>query len=206
MAARKGRGVTAPRKTNRGIAAPRKTKRMKARARVASTPRGKPGRSIRGEEFKRGRITPPTKDPYRSSEKQTGGTSCAVCGLVVEEGVWKPPRKSDAADNGRDLCPACRRIRDDYPGGLLKITGRLPEAQRQEILNRARNVAEQEAGGHPLERFMRIAETAGETILYFTGGHVPVRIGKALRRDFGGSLSIRYTPNEKFAIAHWTRE
>lgn len=179
---------------------------MKARARVASAPRGKAARSLRGQEFRRGRITPASKDPYRLPGKLAAGTSCAVCGLVVEDGVWKPPRIAAARFKGRDLCPACRRTRDDYPGGVLKITGKLPPARRQEILNRARIVVRQEADGHPMQRLMRISESSGETILYFTGDHVPVRVGKALRRDFGGRLSIRYAPDQKFAVAHWTRD
>jgi hypothetical protein len=129
-----------------------------------------------------------------------------VCGLQVVDGVWKkPPKYASTQTRGGGICPACRRIRDDYPGGLLKIAGRF-SAHRDEILNRVRIVAQKEAGAHPLQRLMRIEESPGEITLFFTGEHVPVRIGKALRRDFGGSLSIRYAPDEKFAVARWTRD
>ena len=164
-------------------------------------------RMARGEEYRRGKgMRPRTKDPYRPRGKPAGGTSCAVCGLQVEDGIWKAPAAPRARARGRGLCPACRRIRDDYPGGLLKIMGRFSPRSRDEILNRARIVAQQESGAHPLQRFMRIEESPGEITLYFTGEHVPVRIGKALRRDFGGSLSIRYAPDAKFAAAHWTKD
>jgi len=165
-------------------------------------PRHHPGAG----EYRRGRgFRPKTGDPYRSRGKLAAGTTCAVCGLVVVDGVWKKPA-SGARPRGRGICPACRGIRDDYPGGILKIKGKLSAARREEILNRARIVARQEAGAHPLQRLMQIEESPEETILYFTGEHVPVRVGKALRRDFGGSLSIRYAPDEKFAVAHWTRD
>ncbi len=164
-------------------------------------------RVTRGEGYRRGKgMRPRTKDPYRPRGKPAAGTSCAVCGLEVEGGVWKAPRSPRAPPRGRAICPACRRIRDDYPGGILRITGRFSRSRHDEILNRARIVAQKEAGAHPLQRLMRIEESPDETTLFFTGEHVPVRIGKALRRDFGGSLSIRYAPDEKFAVAHWTRD
>lgn len=149
---------------------------------------------------------PRTKDPYRPRGKEPASTSCAVCGLQVEDGVWKTPKPASARPRGRAICPACLRIRDDYPGGLLRITGRYSRVHREEVLNRARIVARKEAGTHPLQRLMRIEDKPGEIVLYFTGEHIPVRIGKALRSDFGGSLSIRYAADEKYAVAIWTKD
>lgn len=152
-------------------------------------------------------MRPATKDPYQSRGKEPAGTSCAVCGRQVVDGAWKkPPASASRRTQGNGICPACRRIRDDYPGGLLKISGSFLRDHRDEILNRVRNVAQDEAGTHPLQRLMRIEESRGETTLYFTGEHIPVRIGKALRRDFGGTLSIRYAEDEKYSVAHWTRD
>jgi len=147
------------------------------------------------------------KDPYEAKQKHPSNTRCDSCDLVFVAGVWRAaPAGTSHVATHTATCPACRRIRDDYPGGILRLGGAFTAGHREDILNRVRSLARQAQEEHPLQRLMRTEESGGEVAFYFTDGHVPVRIGKALRRDYGGDLDITYGRSQKFATARWTRE
>ncbi len=58
----------------------------------------------------------------------------------------------------------------------------------------------------PLERIIDIKESNGEIVISATTEHLVARIGKAIQRDFGGDLQLRYAPEDKFATARWHRD
>ena len=146
----------------------------------------------------------------RVNQKQTGkypgDTRCPDCGLVFTGGVW---RKADSAAVRGALskpCPACQQIRDGRVGGLVDIGGSFTSGHREELLNRIRNVEKQTAEGRPMERIISIQETKNRILVSVTTEHLVARIGKAVQRDFGGDLQLKYAPEEKFATAHWRRD
>jgi hypothetical protein len=63
-------------------------------------------------------------DPYQSSTKPVEGTVCPDCGAAFHAGRWQ--WGVELTDIHEALCPACRRIRDDYPAGVVDLAGGLP--------------------------------------------------------------------------------
>ncbi len=60
-------------------------------------------------------------DPYRQSEKLAEPAVCPDCQASYHRGRWSwdPP----AAGATPHRCPACMRIRDGAPAGLLRLDG-----------------------------------------------------------------------------------
>lgn len=143
-------------------------------------------------------------DTYREDKKWPEPTVCTVCNSVYIEGRWtwyEPPFKANQV-----VCPACQRIADNYPAGLLELKGSFFAKHREEMLNLIRNEEKLEKNEHPLERIMDITEDQDQTLITTTGIHIARRIGKALSRAYQGELSFTYGDGEKTIRMLWSRE
>ncbi len=138
------------------------------------------------------------------SEKYRANTRCPKCDLLFQDGVWK--RGTSNGPQQWKLCPACLQIRDGQVGGIVQFSGAFTGNHRQELLNRIRNVEKQTQEERPLERIIAMKEGKDGITVSATTEHLVARIGKAIQRDFGGELNLKYAPEDKFAFAHWHRD
>jgi hypothetical protein len=93
-------------------------------------------------------------------------------------------------ENGHEaLCPACRRINDKFPAGVVELRGPLGPQQKDEIIHLARHQEEAEKGEHPLNRIINIDEDTNGIVIKTTDIHLTRRIGEAVERTFHGSLN-----------------
>jgi hypothetical protein len=144
--------------------------------------------------------------PFRHSDKHPSATRCPDCGLLFAGGAWKnPPARLRGAFHPQ-RCPACLQIRDGQSGGLVYLSGSFASLHRQDLLNRIRNVEKLGLPERPLERIIRIDEEGEGIKITVTTEHLAARIGKAIQRDCGGSLQLKYAPEEKYAVARWRRD
>lgn len=142
-------------------------------------------------------------DSYRGRGKPPEPTVCPQCGAVFHKGRWswntRPPQAHER------LCPACRRINDNDPGGMVTLKGRFLYKHRDEIVGLARNEEANAKVEHALSRIMTIVEQNGSLVLATTDTHLPQRIGEALHHAYQGELNIRYSKNEQFIRVTWQR-
>ena len=143
--------------------------------------------------------------PYQS-EKYPSNTRCPKCDLLYKDGLWKRVARHNGTAQHWKLCPACMQIRDGQVGGIVQFSGTFAGSHRQELLNRIRNVEKQTQEERPLERIIGMKENKDGIMVSATTEHLVARIGKAIQRDFGGKLSLKYAPEDKFALAHWHRD
>ncbi|MEP7181957.1 MAG: BCAM0308 family protein [Betaproteobacteria bacterium] len=142
-------------------------------------------------------------DPYQARRKFAEPTVCADCGAVYHRGHWQ--RGEAPADAARALCPACDRIRDRLPAGVVMIEGPFFAAHRDEILRLVEHEAARERDTHPLARIMEIAPDAAGVVVTTTDIHLPQRIGEALRSAYHGELSVAYGKDEYSVRVDWRR-
>ena len=142
-------------------------------------------------------------DPYRERGKLPEPTVCPDCGAVVREGRWQWCSAPFGAAEHR--CPACRRIRDDYPGGHLALTGEFQRDHRDEIINLARNLEEREKALHPLERIMDVRDENDALVITTTGVHLVRGIANAVAHAYKGELDFHYEDGETLLRMHWHR-
>lgn len=142
-------------------------------------------------------------DTYKQKGKLKEPTVCPQCGAVFHKGRWtwgaRPAQAHEA------VCPACHRINDTYPKGMLTLKGPYFAANRTEILNLALNEEAKEKKEHPLVRIMAIEERPEGTVITTTDAHLPHRIGEALHHAYDGDFAFHYDDGEQFIRANWTK-
>jgi NMD protein affecting ribosome stability and mRNA decay len=142
-------------------------------------------------------------DVYRSREKWPEPTVCSDCGARFVGGRWTWESGPDAVHE--TVCPACRRIRDDFPAGYVQIRGSFFTDHSDEIRNLIRNLEEAEKPEHPLERLIAVRDDDGGILVTTTGIHIARRIGEALERAYQGALEIQYAEGAKRIRVFWER-
>ena len=140
--------------------------------------------------------------PYATRRKHPDPSACTECRAIYRAGRWawgSPP-----ADAERVVCPACRRIADGYPAGLLSLRGDYWREHRDEIEALARNVEERERAEHPLKRIASVLVKAGTLEIATTDAKLARAIGTALRRAHRGTLHV---PRSRETVARvvWER-
>lgn len=142
-------------------------------------------------------------DTYKLPRKLAEPARCPDCGAVYREGRWS---WKDVAGPVRETsCPACQRMRDNFPAGFVSVSGEFFAQHRDEILALARNCEETEKRGHPLERIMKVSDDSGGVLITTTGVHLARRIGDALEDAYKGTLEFHYNREQHLLRVAWSR-
>ena len=145
------------------------------------------------------------RDPYLAKEKHPDPAVCTKCGVVFQDGIFEWLDK--APENAQKMvCPACRRIDDNYAGGVVLLEGAFLKKHGDEVANIVRNTAETEKEQRPLERIIDITFREDRIEVTTTYEHLARRIGEAVHRAFKGELKLLYSEDEKFIRVHWRRD
>lgn len=144
-------------------------------------------------------------DAYKQVAKLAEPTVCPQCGAVYLRGRWQwSDRPKDAAPS---LCQACRRINDNFPAGMVTLTGHVIEACKGEMIHLIRNQEKAEKTEHPLNRIMAIEDKAPSRIeITTTDIHLPRRIGDAVKRAYKGELTEQFDEDNYFVRINWHRD
>src|SRR3990172_10851496 len=125
-------------------------------------------------------------DSYGLRGKLPDPTVCTGCGALYRDGRWV--FRTAPADAQQTRCPACRRIEDDYPAGIVSISGDFAVAHAEEIHHLARHLEAREKQEHALKRIMSIETEAGETRIKTTDAKLARGIGEASGPAYRGKL------------------
>lgn len=140
-------------------------------------------------------------DPYQARQKLKEPAGCRQCGAVYHHGRWQwttelvPPKE--------DICPACRRLEDRLPAGILTLHGDFARQHENEIVGLARNEEAAEKGEHPLNRIANVERTEAGLVITTTDIHLPRRIGEAIKRAYRGTLDMHFDDTTYFMRAEW---
>ncbi|HUJ79635.1 MAG TPA: BCAM0308 family protein [Nitrospiria bacterium] len=142
-------------------------------------------------------------DTYKLRGKLPEPTVCSRCGAVYHRGHWswsiRPVKAHEA------ICPACRRIADNYPAGSLRLSGPFLRTHREELLNAIRHQEREEKREHPLSRLIGIKESKDGVTVTTTDMHLPRRIGEALWHAYHGELKLHYAEDARLLRVSWKR-
>jgi hypothetical protein len=104
------------------------------------------------------------------------------------------------------VCPACRRISDNYEGGHVVLEGTFVTNHRDEVVNAVKKAEQLEKRQRPLERIMNIVVGGDRIEVKTTYEHMARRIGQAVHKAYRGELKLQYLEAEKFVRVHWKRD
>jgi NMD protein affecting ribosome stability and mRNA decay len=140
-------------------------------------------------------------DPYQLREKLQEPTVCPQCGAVYHHGRWQWAARPEKGIEAH--CPACRRINDKFPAGIVQFHGHFEHQRIEEIVNLARHQEQAEKGEHPLNRIISVDEDAQGIVIRTTDIHLPRRIGEAAKRAFHGTLDEHFDEGGYFVRVDW---
>jgi hypothetical protein len=141
-------------------------------------------------------------DAYGQKGKLADSTSCSGCGALYRKGRWTWLRGSADATT---VCPACRRIADDYPAGIVRLSGDFAREHVDEIRGLVAHVEEREKKEHPLKRIMAIERDGDALVVKTTNARLARGIGEALEHAYKGDLDYRFTEAENVLRVDWRR-
>lgn len=148
-------------------------------------------------------------DPYYEGRKYPDGVMCPGCHAIYQTGRWlscKDEANKNTTAGDQSLCPSCRRIRDNYPAGVLFLEGEYLNRRKEEILNLVSRVVEEEGDKSPLKKVINREEEKGAIVIRFTDDHMARHLGEAIHRAHKGNLKIKYGEETRFVRVYWTRD
>lgn len=148
------------------------------------------------------------KDPYLPKLSTGGMAFCGKCGAIYKGKRWSLSPVAAAPDKKavKVLCPACRKIKDRFPGGFVTIKGSFLKAHKQEMLNLIRNKELRACYLNPLERIIKITEKNKEIEIQTTTEKLAQRIGQMLKKTFSGNVEYKWSSDVKLARVLWNRD
>jgi len=151
------------------------------------------------------------KDPYMDRDIYKDPTVCPTCGLLFHEKRWTfdeklthQLREKGVKFNVKD-CPACRKIKDNYPLGILEVNADYVKTKKEEIKNLIKNVAQAEEKRNPLERIMKMNFDEDKIYIETTTSHLSKKIGMSIKKAFGGNLKITFSSDQKLVRVNLTK-
>ncbi len=144
-------------------------------------------------------------DPYSVRQKYPKGTYCPECQAVYCRGSWSWDSE-DSPKEEAHLCPACRRMQDDFPAGEVVVSGSYMQKHGSEIHNLIRSIISREEERSPLRRMMDFSVEGDTFCVRLTDDHLSRHIGEALHRAYSGELEMDYPLETRFVRLHWHRD
>ncbi len=153
----------------------------------------------------KGQRTPRSLDAYQEKGGVKGTTYCS-CGVVYRNKRWYREESLSGQHEGHELvCPACRRIADRNPAGIVSMSGEFFATHESEIHNLINNTAQDAVTKNPLGRIMDIcAEKDGVTITT-TDVKLAQKIGREVFKSHGGQLQFIWSHAESPVRVTWSR-
>lgn len=168
-----------------------------------------PGRFETDPDNKRGRNTR-NIDPYVPDEGMPEPAVCSGCHAIYRNKRWylKDKEWVEVQDNEtvkEVVCPACQKMKELYPEGVVTLRGDYLWKHEEEILNILRNTENSAMAKNPLGRIMSIKPEGDSLIIETTEEKLAEHIGRALHRAHQGRLNIDWSDNHSLCRVTWER-
>jgi hypothetical protein len=152
-----------------------------------------------------------TSDMYMPRGASHSVSLCGQCHSVFRNKRWYADQNLYETMKKREgtletVCPACLKIQDNFPGGILTLKGSYVSSHKQELLNLIRNEEERARGFNPLERIMSVHENgSGSMVVSTTNEKLAQRLGRAIKKAFHGEVSYNWSHENKLVRVDWER-
>jgi len=143
-------------------------------------------------------------DPYFVKQRYRDPSVCERCNVLFRNGAfeWVKTIPQDAV---KMICPACRRIEDQFEGGVVTLEGDFLSQHKSDIMNIITNTEKAEQALRPLERIISLTDRGTSIEIRTTYEHIARRIGEAIHKAYKGELALQYPEGEKYARVSWKR-
>jgi hypothetical protein len=153
----------------------------------------------------------PTTDSYLPRGASRKISVCEGCRAVYMNKRWYAEGDVDEMalknpEAAKIVCPACHKMRDNFPGGIITLKGGFVIPHKKDLLKLIKNEEERARGLNPLERVMSVKENGyGSLIILTTNEKLAQRLGRAVKKAFHGDVVYRWSHDNKLARVDWER-
>ncbi|RJQ55694.1 MAG: ATPase [Nitrospiraceae bacterium] len=149
-------------------------------------------------------------DPYLLQNVRYESAVCKKCHAAYQNKRWSLDedlfnKMNECKDVNKVYCPACQKIKDKFPGGIVTLKGEFLREHKDEIMNLIRNEEERARGFNPLERLMEINSLDSGLELTTTNEKLAQRIGRSLFRAYQGRVGYKWSQDTKLLRVEWER-
>ena len=149
-------------------------------------------------------------DPYVMDEGRPEPAVCIRCHAVYknkhwyfEENEFKYLRENREAVE--TACPACQKITQSYPEGVVTLRGDYLWHHEEEIRNILKNEENKAMAKNPLERIMRMEREGDDLVIETTEEKLAEHLGRALNKAHQGELKIDWSDQHSLCRVTWER-
>lgn len=149
-------------------------------------------------------------DPYVLRMKPEEVAVCRECKAVFACGRWQLHERAAAElkKAGKIIettCPACRKIHDHQPGGIVNLSGEFLRAHETEIVNLINHENREAMGINPLERIMDIERSDSGLTVYTTNEKLAQKIGRSVHNAYSGDVEYKWSEDTRLVRVNWYR-
>lgn len=132
---------------------------------------------------------------------------CARCGAVYKNKRWSVDDGvlEKSAGVAKVDCPACRRIIEKNPAGIVSMSGKYFLEHKDEIINMVKKVETRSGLKNPLGKIIDITAGKGSMTVTTTEDKLAQKIGREIYKAHHGELHYRWSHEEHFVRVEWSR-
>lgn len=153
----------------------------------------------------RGQRTPRSMGVYQAKGGMSGEVRCR-CGAVLHNKSWHQgtPHVHESGQTSI-VCPACQRIADHNPAGVVTLSGTFFSEHHTEIDQLLVTLTEHEATKNPLCRVIAMNRGDGGITIKTTNTKLAQKIGRTMFKTYGGDLAYRWRRGDELVRVSWSR-
>jgi NMD protein affecting ribosome stability and mRNA decay len=162
-----------------------------------------------GISDKRGRKRT-SDDPYVTDSGLKEPVLCQNCHAVYRHKRWQPePADGTETAHGTEIqmvtCPACQKIAEHYPEGIVTLSGNYLWRHEAEIRNMLNNEAERVMAKNPIARIMQMEKSGENLVIETTEQKLAEHLGRTLNRAHHGDLQVAWSGSPRVCRVNWER-
>lgn len=156
-------------------------------------------------------IKPHLQDPYLLRYSYKEPTVCPECNLIFHDKRWywdsSKLNELKKMTVHYQKCPACRKIEDRYPMGIVHLKGEFLKNHIEDMTHLIKNEEKRGLEKNPLERIIKITNKSDEEIIVETTTEsLSLRIGRVVKRAFSGEIEYKFSDGVKLIRIEWFRD
>jgi NMD protein affecting ribosome stability and mRNA decay len=132
------------------------------------------------------------------------GAVCRGCGVVYRNKRWQM-EQAGAPHSCEVTCPACQRMEDHNPAGVLTLSGSYLSGHKDEILNGIRHTEAESREKNPLGRIMEIREEGESITVTTTEEKLAQKLGREVFKSQRGELHYNWSHGNAQVRVNWMR-
>ena len=102
-------------------------------------------------------------------------------------------------------CPACLKIAEHYPEGIVTLRGDYLWRHEAEIRNILKKEAERVMAKNPVARIISMEKIEGELMIETTEQKLAEHLGRTLNRAHHGDLQVAWSGSPRICRVNWER-